>query len=132
MAVAAMWGTSVGYSDYGDTVVIETIDGRVIVVRKHTFDFLYYRLDNFTASLKENCIEYIVNEDSKCLFDYPTWYVEAVEDGFIYVNDGVDMFYTESGEIAMSPNSIILRNYKGELMYMEANVFSKYYDTIGE
>lgn len=141
MAIAAIWGTSVGYVESGYSVEIETVDGRFAVLKKHVFEYLYCKLDNFTAALKEDCIEYAVYDVNKPVLNYPEWYIEAVRDGQIQ-NDGYStprspngnyVFYDyKSGEIPMSPTSIILRNHMGDLMYMEQNEFGKYYDTVGE
>lgn len=135
MAIAAIWGTTAGYTDYlNGTVIVETNDGRVAVFKKDTFDYLYFKLDEFTAALKEYCIHYAIYEPGKKLFEYPTWFVDAVADGYIYeqYQGGLYMFYQEDGEIAMSPNSAVVRNYRGELMYLEGYKFHKYYDTLQE
>ena len=134
MSIAALWGTTAGYTECGyGAVSIETNDGRVIVIKEETFEYLYFRLDDFTAALKDDCIEYVVNEPNKLMFEYPNWFVEAVSDGIIFeMCLGSYAFYDDSGDIAMSPNSMVLRNYKGELMYMEPYKFYQYYDTLEE
>lgn len=134
MAIAAMWGKSVGYTESEYSVMIETTDGRVANVSKDSFNYLYFKLDDFTAALKEDCIEYVINDAERDLFSYPEWYVDAVADGLIWesCDHGVDMFYDERGEIAMSQESIILRNFMGNIRYMERNDFDKYYDALGE
>lgn len=131
MSIAAIWGTTVGYTEYNDTVGIETNDGRVSIISMSTFDYLYSRLDEFTAALKEDCIEYVVHYNGMPLCIYPEWYIEALYNGLIFNDDGIYTFYDTCGEIAMSPESIILRNFMGELMYMETVTFDKYYDTLG-
>jgi len=133
MPIAAMWGTAVGYTEYGSVVDIETADGRVMVISKKTFDSLFYRLDAYTAALKENCIEYVFNGDVDAdIFEFPEWYIDAVEDGIIYGDCGMDFFVEDSGEIAMSPSSVILKNHIGDLKHMESDKFFKFYDTVGE
>jgi hypothetical protein len=48
-------------------------------------------------------------------------------------NDGNYIFYdSKLGEIPMSPTSKVLRNFMGDLMYMEQDMFYKYYDVLGE
>lgn len=131
--VAAVWGTTVCYTEYYDTYIIERTDGNVKVVYKETFEYLYHKLDKFTAALKEDCIEYAINDNNNPLTDYPEWYLDARFDGVIYSNcAGTTMLYEESGEIAMSPNSIVLRNFKGELRHIEAYKFHQYYDILEE
>jgi hypothetical protein len=134
MSVAALWGTSVGYTELNGSVTIEMNNGRVMVVSKATFDFLYRKLDDFTAALKEDCIEYAINDTCELLFGYPWWYVDAYANGIMYRVDGIDYFNNDDknqDEIVMAPGSFILRNYKGELMYMESDQFDKYYDMAG-
>lgn len=134
MAIAAFWGTTVGYTEYHNgTVILETTDGRVAVIKNNTFDYLYYKLDEFTAALKEDCVEYVIHEPDKCVFEYPVWYIEACEDGIIFEDeDHSCILYDECGDIAVSPNSMILKNYKGELKHFERYKFFKYYDTLME
>lgn len=134
MSIAAFWGTSVGYTDYHNgSVVLETVDGRVAVLNTETFEYLYHRLDDFNAALKEDCIQYVVHNNEKCLTQEPEWFMDAVADGLIYEeSSGVCVFYSESGDIMMNPNSTILRNYRGELRYLEGYKFHQYYDTLEE
>lgn len=96
MKVASLWGTSVGYTEYGDSVGIEHINGRYAVIRKETFDYLYCRLDDFNAALKEDCISYNILS-----FDNPS-----------------------------IPDSVVLMNFKGDLMCMDHDEFTKYYDIL--
>lgn len=56
--IAVLRGRSVSYTDYGDTVGIETRDGRVKVVSVKTFDDLFFRLNEFTCALREDCIHF--------------------------------------------------------------------------
>lgn len=134
MAIAAFWGTTAGYNEYhNDKIVVEHAEGRVAVVNRDTFDYLYYRLNEFTAALKEDCIHYIIHDPDKCLFEYPEWFVDACSDGIIFEDDWHScILYEESGDIAVAPNSMILRNYKGELKHLEAYKFHQYYDTLEE
>lgn len=132
MTIAAFWGKSVGFTDYFNSVFIETPDGRARVIGSTTFDYLYYRLDPFTAALKEDCIEYVTNEPIGEAHDFPSWYFDAVDDGVIFEEHGTVIFYEENGDVAMSPGSVILRNFEGRLRYMEFNDFIKYYDVQGE
>lgn len=134
MAIAAFWGTTAGYTHYpGGAVVVESIDNRVIVISEKTFNYLYYKLDEFNAALKEDCIEYVViNPDhflEDCVIDYPKWFLEAVDNGDIFTpSKNVIVLYGIDGDIVMRPNSMVLRNYRGELKHMESFKFHQYYD----
>jgi hypothetical protein len=134
MSWAAMWGTSVGYEDFEDSVLIENNNGRVSRIRKETFDALFIKLDEFTAALKEDCIEYIICHPELPLETYPEWFIDAVHEGWI-VRDYETYFFLDTyseGELAMSPDGVILRNFLGDLKYMEIDEFTKHYDTLGE
>jgi hypothetical protein len=134
VSIAAFWGKSVGYSEVGKHVTIETINGRIAVISKECFDYLYYRLDDFTAALKEDCIEYAIHLTNKPLLQYPDWYVSAVYDEWICKDDyGGWLFYDiVHGGIPMSSESIVMRNYIGKLRYMESEEFCKHFDITGE
>jgi len=131
--IAAMWGTSVGYEESHYTVVITTTDGRVAVISKETFNYLYLRLDDYTAALKEDCISYTVYRTGRPLSHYPEWFIRAYDNGDIYEEEDYEdfIFYCEFGDIVMSSGSVVLRNFKGDLTYMERYQFDKYYDTLG-
>lgn len=133
MAIAALWGTTVGYTDYtGGAVVVETMDNRVIVISRHTFNHLYYKLDEFNAALKDDCIHYANYMYDKATEEYPKWYQDAVAEGIIGYNGYHDYFYEDDGEIAMSPRAVVLMNKYGELKYMERHNFYKYFDVSEE
>lgn len=131
MSVAALWGTTVSYAEFPDSVMIETLDGRVGRFRTDTFDYLYTRLTEFTAAMKNDCIEYMIYQPNISFEDCPQWFIQAIEEGYIYAEEGYDdyIFYHECGDIVMSPGSVILRNLYGQLNYMEKSEFDKYYDT---
>lgn len=133
MPRAAVIGTTVGFTDYYNSVFLETSDNRAIVISRQTFDYMYHKLDPFTAALKEDCMEYASNDPMIDLSEHPWWYVEAVQDGTIYDMCGEVMFRVrEDGTaIEVDSNSVILRNFQGDLRYMEWDDFTKYYDVPG-
>lgn len=132
MPIAAIIGTTVGVQDYYHSVLLEKEDGRVMPIDKKIFNDLYYRITNFTAALKTDCIDYASNDVMGDLLDQPEWYIELVEDGIVRVDCGMEYFYPETGEeICMNPGSVILRNFEGDFRYMEFNDFIKYYDFPG-
>ena len=134
MARAALIGTTVGYTDYYNCMVLETNDGRIISVSKRTFDYLYYKLDSFTAALKDDCIEYEPNDPMIPDSERPAWYIDAELNGDIYDMCGALMFrvnYDTGDAIEMNMRSVVLRNYLGDLRYMEWEDFIKYYDVAG-
>ena len=81
------WGTSVGYTEHVNSIVVETTDGRIAVLSKQTFDEVYHRLDELNAAMKEDCI----------------WYEEC-------------------------NNRIKLKNFKGDICYINPTLFHKQYD----
>lgn len=68
--IAPLWDTSVGYTECNGTVWIETSNSRVAVVKSSTFDHLYYKLDEYTAAMKDDCIHYIEHSDYVELRNY--------------------------------------------------------------
>lgn len=131
MDIAALWGTTVGYSEINDTVVIETNEGRVAVIRRETFDYLYFRLDKFTAALKEDCIRYFIYQPYEPLFNYPEWVIQAIKDNWIVKDDYSFVFIGDVEIVNLDQTSVILKNFKGELKHMELDQFHKYYDILG-
>lgn len=132
MALAAIIGTTVGTHNYFHSVVLEKTDGSTMPIAQEIFDNLYYRITNFTAALKTDCIDFASNDIMGDLFDQPVWYIELVEDGIIRMECGMEYFYPDTGEeIAINPGSVILRNFEGDYRYMEYNEFVKYYDFAG-
>ena len=100
-------------------------DGRHTIVSMKLFNELYLIVNDYDCALKEDCIEYVVHEWNKPIEHYPEWYQFAVKCYEIFKIGDSWHFYTENGEIAMSPRAIILRNIKGELRYLE---FPTFYD----
>lgn len=130
MYLTSIRGTSVRYVDYWYTVGVFNSNGQEIELSNEVFDDLYYRLNDNTTALKEHCIQYAMVSDDKSVCLYPDWFVDALWDGHIIYEYGAFTYYDDiDGEIAMSPNSVILRNFKGHLMYMEYERFIKYYET---
>lgn len=135
---APLNGTSVLYNrlDFG-LVCIMKENYEVFIPTSDTFNKLYHVLSESKAALKSDCIEYAVFSRNKELYQYPNWYVRAVVNGYIYEDGngngyGFWMFHEDSGEIAMSEGSYILRNFQGDLMYMEPYEFKRHYEIIEE
>lgn len=132
MGIAALWGTSVGYSLINDSVLIETGEGRVAVIRSDVFEYLYFKLDDYTAALKENCIGYFIYDPCKSICEYPAWVIRAMRDNWIVEDEGSFIFVNDTETITLDNTSVILRNFMGELKYMDLDEFCKYYDILGE
>lgn len=134
MAIAALWGKTSRYAEFQNGILIETIDNRIAIVSKDSFNSLYYKLDDFTAALKEDCIDYAVYSKDNPVCKYPDWFIEAVQNGDIYQEDDYEdlIFYCEYGDIVMESGSVVLRNFLGQLNYMLPHQFRRYYDTLGE
>lgn len=71
MAIAVIRGTTVGYAYSNNKVMIKTSDNRVTHVKKDTFDYLYQKLDERSAALKEDCMEYVEYIPDAPLYKYP-------------------------------------------------------------
>lgn len=129
---APVRGTVSLYSHMNNSLVLLMKEGyKYFVTRLDVFNDMYYELDDTRAALKGDCIEYVIYSRYRPLYTYPNWYVQSMVDGIIF-DDGTGfgghMFYEESGELAMAEGSFILRNNRGDLKYMEANEFERYYE----
>lgn len=132
MPYAAFIGKSIGFTDYYNSVFIEKEDGSARVIPNEVFDELYLRINPLVAALKEDCIEYVVNDPTMDVMYQPEWYIETVEDGYIYEECGSEFFIdTDGNTYAVAPGSVIMRNLYGELRYMEMDEFTKYFDIPG-
>lgn len=131
MTIAAYWGTTSSYTyNLDGTVMVETPDHRIMSVSEETFEYLYFKLDEFTAALKEDCVRYVINKPGTLLRDLPKWYSDLIIEGTVYILDGIPILNEESGEIEMAKNSVLMQNYKGDLRYLEGFKFHQYYNTL--
>jgi len=117
-----------------------SIDSKVMVgtgydnyrtVNQDTFNCLFHELDDYRAALKEYCVEYVVYDPDEPLSSYPEWFIEAYDNGFIYEEEDYSefIFYCAFGDIVMSDGSVVLRNYKGDMTYMEWYQFDEHYES---
>lgn len=127
---APIRGTVSLYSHMNNSLVLlMKEDYKYFVTKLEVFKDIYHELDDARAALKEDCIEYVIYSRHRPLYTYPNWYVQAMVDCFIFEDgSGGHMFYEETGELAMAEGAFILRNSRGELKYMEANEFERYYE----
>jgi hypothetical protein len=129
---APLHGTVANYCHLQDSkIMVQKKDYKYIVIDQDTFYDLYFELDDVKTALKEDCIEYILYDPDKRIEDYPEWFEEAIEEGWITNEYGTFIFLDINGELAMSPGSVVLRNFMGDLKYMEREDFEKYYEIIG-
>ena len=131
--LAVLKGRTSIYSELDDGKVLILKDNyQYTTVSKENFEILFYKLTESITALKEDCIEYVVYYPYSPLLAYPRWYIDAHFDGELYEDAfGTSIFVDRSGELLMSPGSIVLRNYRGDLRYMERDEFEKYYETPG-
>ena len=99
--IACLEGTSADYRIFPTYVEIEKTDGSVNQISKETFDYLYARLTDTKAALKDDCILYAYISDD--LEEQPDWYIRAYERGLLYE------FLEEEQEEEM----VLLRNFQG-------------------
>lgn len=122
------------YVTYAETdnqrVIIQKGDGRWKSISVDTFDILYHKLNRAFAALKSDCIECVIHDDSKPLFSYPEWYIQMVYNNLIYNVDGVYYYYDyeADSEVVITHGCIFLRNYLGDITYMDRETFNKYYN----
>lgn len=133
--LAPVRGTSSLYKYLDGGMVLLMKEGyNYFVTKEYIFKDLYYELTESKAAMKEDCIEYVIFSRRVPPYEYPNWYTDAMVDGWIY-EDGMGfggyIFYDQTGEIPMAENSFILKNFKGDLRYMEFDEFERYYEFIG-
>lgn len=128
MAYAYLHNTASIYAELPfNNILIQKSDGETTLITGESFDHLYFRLDDEIAALKEDCIEYTIVSYDLPVDRYPDWFVEAVRDGWILIDDEAWFFTDYSGDTQMTDGSVILRNFLGELRYVEYPEFDRYY-----
>jgi hypothetical protein len=131
--IAPLRGTTSLYCYLPASNVLLIKDGyQHIVTTVKNFKDLYYEVDAERAALKEDCIKYVIYDPDKELDDYPEWFLDAIREGWIsldsYNDQTIYLFLEQYGDIAMSPGSVILRNFMGDLRHMERMEFERYYE----
>lgn len=134
--LAVVKGKTVIYSELSDgwEYLLLKDNYRYMTVSAETFNSLFERLTDTLAALREDCIEYVIYSPYTPLLAYPKWYIDEHHDfgGSLYEHSfGTTYFYEESGELLMSPGSVVLRNKLGDVRYMERETFFKYYEIPG-
>lgn len=115
-------------------VMIQKSDYRFIVINENTFDELFFELDGVKTALKSDCIQYVIYDYDIDFETCPQWFIQAIEDGRIYGENNYNEYIKNDrrGCIILTPGCIILKNFSGQLMYMDRYEFEKYYEMIGE
>ena len=129
MAIAYLHNTASIYAELPfNNVLIQKSDCETTLITGETFDQLYFRIDDEIAALKENCIEYTIVSYDLPVDRYPDWFVEAVQNKLIFVDEEVWFIdYLHESDVLMYDGGVILRNFLGELRYMEYEQFDRYY-----
>lgn len=138
--LAPLHGTVSNYCYLPDNqIMIQKQDYQYTIINEDVFRDLYFELDEYRCALKTDCIEYVRYYHDKPLYDYPEWFMVIMDEGWITSSCFDDehesrpfLFLDENGEIAMSDGSVILRNFMGDVRYMEIEDFEKYYEIIGD
>lgn len=130
--IAPLRGSTILYMYLLDDMVLLMKDNyNYFVTRVKAFEDLYEQLDDRTAALREDCIEYTIYHPDRPLCEYPEWYINAYDNGMIFQDDKGDfLFYELDGDMIMTPGAIMLVNFLGQLKYMEADEFERYYEVI--
>lgn len=118
------------YSTESKVLISKSYD-KHFIANRNAFNYLYLELDDSRAALKEDCVEYVIYNPDEPLSSYPEWFIAAYDNGFIYEEEDYDefIFYHHNGDVVMSAGSLVLRNYKGEITYMEMCEFNEHYET---
>lgn len=131
--VAPLRGTTFLYCHLpASQVMIQKDNYRYTIANYESFNYLYFELDATRAALKMDCVEYAIYQPDEPLCCYPDWFIEAYDNGYIYDEEEYEdlIFYCEYGDIVMTPGSVVIRNFKGELNYMERHEFDKHFEIV--
>lgn len=123
--------TSVFYEMDDGVILLLKPDYKWKIIPVDIFEDLFYVVDHNKAALKEDCIECTMFSRFRPLHTYPEWYLNAVTKGLIYgVNDYPEphIWRHIDGDIPMTEGSYILRNFMGDLRYVDARSFERYYE----
>lgn len=105
--------------------------GEFHTTSEETFLRLYWMLSDNRAAFKSDCIEFVLYDKYKPIEFYPEWFNDAYLDGIIFEEHGDYFFYNDKGYTHMNDRAVILRNYNGEIKYLELDTFNSIYTTIG-
>jgi hypothetical protein len=130
--IAPVRGTTSLYSHMENSTVLLMRDGyKYFVTSLKVFNDLYISLTDTKAALKEDCIEYVIYRGDVDSDSYPDWYIDALDNHIFENGYNGHTFRDMFGITDMTPGAVILRNFKGELMYMDYNKFERYYEILG-
>lgn len=117
------------------SVFLRKADGSIHVTDYDTFEELYnlFKYDKFEnsglASLKSDCIEYIVCHGGQILSGYPEWFYEYFTEALHNPNAEESVFISEkNGDVTITEHCVFLRNRFGEIRVMAWKDFTEYYD----
>ena len=112
-----------------------------------TFKYLFVEVDERRAALKEDCINYTVFDPLKPLCEYPDWYIQAYDDGFIfedvaeyYITENAEVveedisfiIYSEKADKVLLHGDIVMCNFKGEVMGLDPVTFETLYSKVDD
>lgn len=126
-----------GYTQYpvdeADDTLVEGYDtfvmnnrGDIRKIAVDAFEDYYTDLGMGYAAPTSECIEYYeFNILHNNRFGHPKWIREMLNEGIVTSVNGCVMFYDHTGEIAVSPSCVFLRNRTGDVVYLESEKFDE-------
>lgn len=146
MALAYLKGSALVWDYSGEEDILLIKDNyNMRITSLETFKYLFVEVDERRAALKEDCINYTVFDPLKPLCEYPDWYIQAYDDGFIF-EDVAEYYVTENAEIVeedisfiiysekadrmLQPGDIVMCNFKGEVMGLDPVTFERLYSKV--
>lgn len=132
MGLAAIDGSICKYNTLTSTNEIVLTKGRdVHIVSPDTFFELYTLMGDGYASLTSDTIEYALWHRGTSIHDYPKWVRDEMYKNNIFYLAGDYYFNRIEGEQLMLDNDILLRNHRGDVMYIGIDTFNMLYTVIG-
>jgi len=147
MSLAFLKGRSILWDYEGDDVLLIKDNYNMRVTSMDTFKHLFIVVGDRRAALKEDCIYYTIFDPLKPLCEYPYWYIQAYNNGFIFedvaeykISDSIEItegdlsfiIYSDKADLILRPGDIVMRNYKDEVMGIDSQSFFNMYEKAEE
>lgn len=116
----------------GDTVALRNLNGDIRVLGVEEFYELFKRIGPYKAALTTDCVEYFAITKNSFMKDIPHWVSHLIAQGDLVIGPGMEdnKFRGPTGDVVLSPASILVRNSDGAVRYYTINEFQKQYESV--
>lgn len=115
----------------GESIMLRNDRNDIRIVDLDEFNSLYRPIGTYRAALKSECVEFFVFNKGNVRLGMPRWVSEILVTGQLQIGLGFNdnTFYTDDGEYAMSPTSILAKGYTGDVRYYEPREFAMLFES---